>query len=237
MIPWVTVDEARAADGTVLTLARHGGDWEVRWDGFILMASREHGSEDDLARLAFEKAPHAETVLVGGLGLGFSLRATLDLLGPRGKAVVAEQSPAVVEWNRTHVGGLAGHPLDDPRVTVSPGDVRARIAGSRGEWDIILLDVDNGPGSLIHAANAGLYDADGITACRRALRDGGVLAVWAAAPDERYLRRLVRGGFSASAARVPPRKGAGGRKHVVFLAVRSGRPDDRRPAKDPEGRR
>jgi spermidine synthase len=225
VIPWVTVDEVRTGDGTVLTLARHGGDWEVRADGFILMASREHGSEDDLARLAFAKAPHAQTVLIGGLGLGFYLRATLDLLGPRGRVVVAEQSAAVVAWNRAHVGGLAGHPLDDPRVTVGVGDVRARIAESRAAWDLILLDVDNGPAALIHRANAGLYDADGIAAGRRALRDGGALAVWAAAPDERYLRRLQRGGFSASAVRVPPRKGAGGRKHVVFVAAKAaGRP-------------
>lgn len=237
MLPWVTVDEARAGDGTVLTLARHGNDWEVRADGFILMASREHGSEDDLARLAFEKAPHAETALLGGLGLGFSLRATLDLIGPRGRAVVAEQSPAVVAWNRAHVGGLAGHPLDDPRVTVSVGDVRAPIAESRAAWDLILLDVDNGPAALIHPANAGLYDADGIAACRRALKDGGVLAVWAAAPDERYLRRLVRGGFSASAVRVAPRKGAGGRKHVVFLAAKAGATAAHRRPAGPAGRR
>jgi spermidine synthase len=237
VIPWVTVDEARAPDGTVLTLARHGGDWEVRWNGLILMASREHGSEDDLARLAFEKSPHAEAVLIGGLGLGFSLRAALDLLGPRGRVVVAEQSPAVVQWNRVHVGALAGHPLADPRVSVSLGDVRARIAEARAAWDLVLLDVDNGPASLIHRANAGLYDADGIAACRRALRPGGTLAVWAAAPDERYLRRLQRGGFSASAVKVPPRRGAGGRKHVVFLAVRAGDAVGRRPPDRPAGRR
>jgi spermidine synthase len=221
MLPWITLEEARAADGTVLTLARHGTDWEVRADGSVLMSSRAHGSEDDLARLAFAKVPHARTVLIGGLGLGFSLRATLDLLGPRGKAVVAEQSSAVVDWNSTHVGGLAGRPLDDPRVTVRVGDVRERIGEARAAYDLILLDVDNGPSDLIHDANARLYDAMGIEACHVALKKGGVLGVWAGGPDDAYLRRLQHGAFDASAVRVAPRRGEGGRKHVVFVAVKA----------------
>jgi spermidine synthase len=185
------------------------------------MSSRAHGSEEDLARLAFGKAKHARTVLIGGLGLGFSLRATLDLLGPRGKVVVAEQSSSVVEWNRAHVGDLAGRPLADPRVTVRVGDVRERIAEARAAYDLILLDVDNGPAELIHDANARLYDATGVVACHVALREGGALAVWAVGPDDGYLRRLRRSGFDASAVRVAPRPGTGGRKHVVFLAVKT----------------
>jgi spermidine synthase len=221
MLPWITVDETRTADGTVLRLARRGTEWEVLFDGRVLMSNRAHGSEDDLARLAFAKVPRARTVLIGGLGLGFSLRATLDLLGPRGTVVVAEQSSSVVDWNRAHVGDLAGRPLEDPRVAVRVGDVRARIAEARAAYDLILLDVDNGPTALIHAANAGLYDANGIVACHRALTEGGALAVWAAVPDERYLRRLQRSGFDASAVKVAPRPGAGGRKHVVFVAVKT----------------
>ena len=221
MLPWITLDETRTADGTVLTLARRGTEWEVRFDGLVLMSSRAHGSEDDLARLAFAKVPHARTVLIGGLGLGFSLRATLDLLGPRGKVVVAEQSSSVVDWNRVHVGGLAGQPLGDPRVRVQVGGVRERIVEARAVYDLILLDVDNGPAALIHEANAGLYDATGIVACHVALKEGGALAVWAAGPDDNYLRRLQRSGFAASAVRVAPRPGAGGRKHVVFVAVKA----------------
>ncbi len=221
MLPWITVDETRTADGTVLRLARRGTEWEVLFDGSVLMSSRAHGSEDELARLAFAKVKHARTVLIGGLGLGFSLRATLDLLGPRGRVVVAEQSSSVVEWNRVHVGGLAGRPLEDPRVTVRVGDVRERIGEARAAYDLILLDVDNGPDALIHDANAGLYDATGIVACHVALKEGGALAVWAAGPDDRYLRRLQRSGFDASATRVAPRPGAGGRKHVVFVAVKA----------------
>jgi spermidine synthase len=228
MLPWITVDETRTADGTVLRLARRGTEWEVLFDGSVLMSSRAHGSEDELARLAFAKVPHARTVLIGGLGLGFSLRATLDLLGPRGRVVVAEQSASVVEWNRVHVGGLAGRPLEDPRVSVRVGDVAKRIAEARGAYDLILLDVDNGPDALIHDANAGLYDATGIVACHVALKEGGALAVWAAGPDERYLRRLQRSGFDASAVRVAPRPGAGGRKHVVFVAAKAVNRDARR---------
>jgi spermidine synthase len=221
MLPWITLDETQTADGTVLTLARRGTEWEVRFDGSVLMSSRTHGSEEDLARLAFAKVPHARTVLIGGLGLGFSLRATLDLLGPRGKVVVAEQSPSVVDWNRAYVGDLAERPLEDPRVTVRVGDVRARIGEARAAWDLILLDVDNGPGALIHDANARLYDAEGVVACHVALKEGGALAVWATEPDEGYLRRLRRSGFEASAVRVARRPGAGGRKHVVFVAVKA----------------
>jgi len=221
VLPWITVDETRAADGTVLTLARRGTEWEVCYDGLVLMSSRTHGSEDELARLAFAKVPHARTVLIGGLGLGFSLRAALDLLGPRGKVVVAEQSPSVVEWNRTHVGFLAGRPTEDPRVAVRVGDVRQRIAEARAAWDLILLDVDNGPSALVHEANAGLYNAAGIVACHVALKKGGALAVWATGPDDDYLRRLQRSGFEASAVRVAPRPGAGGRKHVVFVALKA----------------
>jgi spermidine synthase len=127
----------------------------------------------------------------------------------------------VVEWNRVHVGGLAGRPLEDPRVSVRVGDVRDRIREARAAYDLILLDVDNGPAALIHEANAGLYDATGIVACHVALKPGGALAVWASGPDERYLRRLQRSGFDASAVRVAPRPGAGGRKHVVFVAVKA----------------
>jgi spermidine synthase len=221
MLPWVAVDETRAADGTRLTLSRRGDEWEVCADGFVLMSSRSHGSEDELARLAFAKVPHARTVLIGGLGLGFSLRATLDLLGPQGRVVLAEQSSSVVDWNRNHVGGLAGRPLEDPRVTVRVGDVRAAIGQARGAYDLILLDVDNGPEALIHQANAGLYDATGIVACHVALKPRGALAVWATATDERYVRRLQRSGFEAAAIRVRRRPGAGGRQHVVYVAVKA----------------
>ncbi len=221
MLPWITVEETRAPDGTVLALLRRGDEWEVCADGFVLMSSRSHGSEDELARLAFARVPEAGTVLVGGLGLGFSLRATLDLLGPHGKVTVAEQSAPVVEWNRTHVANLARRPLEDRRVSVRIGDVRACITEAPAAYDLILLDVDNGPSALIHQANAGLYDAAGVVACHVALKEAGALAVWAAGSDEGYLRRLQRSGFLAEVVPVRRRPGAGGRKHVVFVAVKA----------------
>jgi spermidine synthase len=116
------------------------------------------------------------------------------------------------------VAALAGRPLDDPRVRVETGDVRDAIRRSAGAWDLILLDIDNGPTAMAQASNAGLYDAAGIRSCRRALRAGGVLAVWSTGPDERYVRRLREAGLEAAAHRVPAR-GAGRRKHVIFVGV------------------
>jgi spermidine synthase len=219
MLPWVVVGSTLAPDGTKLVLARRGDEWEISADGYTLMSSRMHGSEEGLARLALERAPRARSVLIGGLGLGYSLRAALDRLPPSARVVVAEFSPAVVEWNRTHVAGLAGRPLDDPRVRVEMGDVGDAIRKAAAAWDVILLDVDNGPTAITQSSNAGLYDAAGIRSCQRALRAGGVLAVWSTEADEGYLRRLRTAGFDATAHSVRPRSGRGGRKHVVFVAV------------------
>lgn len=218
MLPWRVIDKAPTPDGTTLVLARRGDEWEISADRYTIMSSRLHGSEEALAHLAFEKAPTARAVLLGGLGLGYSLRAVLDRLPASGRVTVAELSPAVVEWNRTHVAGLAGHPLDDPRVRVQVGNVLGVIRQASAAWDLILLDVDNGPGAIAQSSNSGLYDAAGVQSCRRALRAGGVLAVWSAGPDEGYLRRLRNGGFDASAQAVFARRG-GRKKHVVFVAA------------------
>jgi spermidine synthase len=219
MLPWIVMGSTLAPDGTKLVLARRGDEWEISADGYTLMSSRMHGSEEELAQLALDRAPRARSVLIGGLGLGYSLRAALDRLPSSARVVVAEFSPEVVEWNRTHVAGLAGRPLDDPRVRVQIGDVGDAIRKATRAWDVILLDVDNGPTAIAQSSNARLYDAAGIRACLGALRTAGVLAVWSTAPDERYLRRLAQGGFTATAHRVRARSGAGGRKHVVFVAV------------------
>jgi spermidine synthase len=219
MLPWIVVGSTLAPDGTKLVLARRGDEWEISADGYTLMSSRMHGSEEELAQLALDRVPRARSVLIGGLGLGYSLRAALDRLPASARVVVAEFSSAVVEWNRTHIGGLAGRPLDDARVRVEIGDVGDAIRKATAAWDVILLDVDNGPTAIAQSSNAGLYDAGGIRSCLRALRKAGVLAVWSTAPDERYLRRLRQGGFTATAHAVRARSGGGGRKHVVFVAV------------------
>jgi spermidine synthase len=217
--PWETVEKALAPDGTEMALAHRDGEWVVRYGGKVLMSSRQHGSEDALAELALKKARHRRAVLVGGLGLGFTARAALERIPTDAKVVVAELTPALVDWNRRLVGKLAGRPLDDPRCRIHVGDVMDRIAEARGAYDAILLDVDNGPGSMVHEDNHRLYGHRGIAACRAALAEGGVLAVWSAHHDEPYLRRLQRGGFEATARVVPARGPAGGLKHVLFVAV------------------
>jgi spermidine synthase len=219
--PWETIETALAPDGTEMALAHRDGEWVVRYGGKVLMSSRQHGSEDALAELALKKARHRRAVLVGGLGLGFTARAALERIPTDSKVVVAELTPALVDWNRRLVGKLAGRPLDDRRCKLHVGDVVDRIAEARAAYDAILLDVDNGPGSMVHEANHRLYGDGGIAACRAALAEGGVLAVWSAHHDERYLKRLQRGGFEATAKVVPARGASGGLKHVLFIAVKA----------------
>jgi spermidine synthase len=185
------------------------------------VSSRAHGSEEALAALALDRVARPRKVLLGGLGLGFTLRAALDRLPADGRAIVAELVPALAAWNRGPVAALAGRPLDDPRVRLQLGDVGARIAEARGAFDAILLDVDNGPAALAHPANDALYGDRGVRACRDALRSGGVLAVWSAGPDASYRARLERAGFAVEGATVPARgAGAGGARHVILLASR-----------------
>ncbi|WP_242346310.1 spermidine synthase [Anaeromyxobacter terrae] len=222
MIPWETIDRARAPDGAELVLSRRGEEWSVRAAGRVLMTSRTHGSEEALAAAALTRARAPRDVLVGGLGLGFTLRAALDRLPPGARVVVAELIPALVLWNRGPLAHLAGRPLDDPRVRVVEGDVLQRIAADRGAWDAILLDVDNGPSALAHPANARLYGEAGVSACRDALRAGGALAVWSAGQDPRYVARLGRAGLAAEAIAAPARGEAGGVRHAVIVGVREG---------------
>jgi spermidine synthase len=228
------VDRSAAPDGAELVLARRDDEWVVRAAGRTLMSSRVHGSEEALAAIALREArPRTSTaprggagegaagrrsVLVGGLGMGFTLRATLDRLPPDARVVVVELVPGLVAWNRGPLAHLAGRPLDDPRVRLQQGDVGRRIAEAKGAYDAILLDVDNGPSALAHPANASLYGDRGVRACADALRPGGVLAVWSAAPDERFRLRLGRAGLDAREERVPARGAQGGVRHVVVLA-------------------
>jgi spermidine synthase len=221
VIPWETVDRARAPDGAELVLARRGDEWAVRAGGHVLMTSRAHGSEEALAAEVLARIAAPRDVLVGGLGLGFTLRAALDRLPAAARVVVAELVPALVAWNRGPVAHLACRPLDDPRVRVAEGDVLERIAASVAAWDAILLDVDNGPAALAHPRTTASTARRG-PACHAALRRGGALAVWSAGQDPRYLARLERAGFAAQAIVAPARGGAGGGRHAVIVAVRGG---------------
>ncbi len=219
MIPWETIARAVAPDGEPLALVRRGDEWVVRAGraNSVLMSSRQHGSEEALAHVAFELFPAVRDVLVGGLGLGFTTRAVLDRLPTEGTVTTAELVPELVTWNRHHVGALARHPLDDARSRVFVGDVRALLDASPGAFDCVLLDVDNGPTVVAHEANASLYTEAGVRACQRALRPGGVLAVWSAGPHPAYRKLLERVGLRADVRPVSVRGGKKGGEHVVFV--------------------
>jgi spermidine synthase len=202
-----------------MSLTRQGSEYVILASGKPLMSSRMHGSEEALAAFGCRNARtrDAPCVLVGGLGMGFTLRATLDVLPPHATIVVAELVPAVVEWNRGPLGPLAGHPLKDARVRIEIGDVAATLRASRDRFDAMLLDVDNGPAAFTASHNTGLYDDAGLAAARAALRPGGVLAVWSAWEDRRFEQRLRYGGFTVQVERVRARLKKGGPRHTIFL--------------------
>lgn len=221
MRPWELLGEARAPDGTLMALTRRSGEYVILAGGESLMSSRMHGSEEALATLGCDTARRvdAPVVLVGGLGMGFTLRAALNLLPPEARVTVAELIPAVVEWNRGPLGPLAYYPLKDPRVRLDQRDVAVVIEEAASAFDAILLDVDNGPAPFTSDGNATLYADRGIATIRRALRPGGVLAVWSAREDRKFEQRLRYGGFRARAERVRGRLRKGGPRHVVFVAT------------------
>ena len=202
-------------------------EYVIHVNGGTLMSSRMHGSEEALATLACRHVRTAERprVLVGGLGMGFTLRATLDLLPPGAIVTVAELVRAVVEWNRGPLAPLAGRPLDDPRVRVKAGeDVGFTLRENPGQFDAILLDVDNGPAAFTELANHGLYTNAGVAAAYAALRGGGTFAVWSAWEDRKFEQRLRFHGFVPEVERVRARLKKGGRWHTIFLGSKPDRP-------------
>lgn len=218
MKPLELLGQTRAPDGTQMTLARRDRELLILAGGKPLMSSRMHGSEQALATLACGRLPAGGAcVLVGGLGMGFTLRATLDLLPDDATVVVAELVPAVVEWNRGPLGPLADHPLRDRRVEVDQRDVADTLRSSPGRFDAILLDVDNGPDAFTSSGNARLYSDAGLSAARTALRGSGVLAVWSAWEDRKFEQRLRYNGFTVEVERVRGRLKQGGPRHTIFL--------------------
>lgn len=217
MQPWIVVDRAPIPKGAELQLARRGDEWVVRAGGHTLMSSRTHASEETLAAWALERVAEPRDLLIGGLGLGFTTRATLDRVPPECRVIVVELSKQLVEWNRTHVADLAKRPLEDERVRVVEDDVLSRIGAASKAYDAIILDVDNGPSALTRSSNKKLYGVSGVAACHRALKLGGVLAVWSAGPDEDYARALEKLHFQAEVKRVTARGPAGGASHVLFF--------------------
>jgi spermidine synthase len=215
--------QAFCRDDTTLKLVRRGNEYIILANGKSLMSSRMHGSEEALAMFGCRRARTLEEpcVLIGGLGMGFTLRATLDLL-PRGATVVvAELVPEVVEWNRGPLAPLAGEPLRDRRVKVEIEDVALTLASRVGQFDAVLLDVDNGPAAFAGAGNDGLYDDRGIGVAYAALKMDGVLAVWSAREDRKFEQRLRHGRFDVEVERVRGRLKKGGPRHIIFLGHKS----------------
>ncbi len=219
MKPWELLGETRTPDGTLLALTRRDREYVILANGKSLMSSRMHGSEEALATIVCRHVATSDThcVLVGGLGMGFTLRATLDALPPTATVIVAELLPKVVEWNRDVLSPLADHPLKDRRVEVIVGDVADTIASSRDRFDAVLLDVDNGPDAFTATANDRLYSDAGLAAIKRSLKSAGIVGVWSAWESRKFQQRLRYAGFDVKVEHVRARLKKGGPHHTIFL--------------------
>jgi len=222
MTPRELLGTAQVPGGQLLSLYRRGRDFMIVLDRNELMSSRMSGSEEALANLTIDRlggraAPH---LLIGGYGMGFTLRAALARLGVDARVTVAELVPEIIDWARGPMAELMAGCLDDPRVTLAMGDVADAIADGRGRYDAILLDVDNGPDGLVRDANDRLYSARGLQGAKAALRPGGVLAVWSAGADAAFTRRLNEAGFAVDEVKVRARSNGKGPQHVIWFARR-----------------
>ena len=223
MIPWLQLDTVSVPGADVqLRLMQRGAEFSMRLGPNELMSSRLSGSEEALATLACRrieavKRPH---LLIGGLGMGFTLRAALAVLGSDARIMVAELVPAVIAWARGPMADIFGDSLDDPRASIREADVVDVIASHGSAFDAILLDVDNGPEGLIRKANDALYDLKGLKAIRRALRPGGVLAVWSSGPNPLFSKRLRAAGFDVNEVAVRATTKRSGSRHVIWFATK-----------------
>jgi spermidine synthase len=220
--PWVLIDTAPLPDGRGdIRLIRRAEEFSIMLGTIALMNSRLSGSEEAMAGLSWNRLTNRTTphMLIGGLGMGFTLRAALAELPATAKITVAELMPAVVTWARGPMAAIFGTCLDDPRVTIKVSDVGKLIKAGKAGYDAILLDVDNGPDGLTVETNDALYSNAGLKAARAALRPGGVLAVWASAPDRAFTQRLGRAGFSVEEERVRANGKGRGARHVIWLAT------------------
>jgi spermidine synthase len=223
MTPRIHLGTALVPGGDQLDLYSRGDDFMIVLDRNELMSTRMNGSEIALAemtldRLAGNAAPH---ILIGGYGMGFTLRAALAMMGTKAQATVAELVPGIIAWARGPMAGVADGCLDDPRVRLHMGDVGAVINGANGAYDAILLDVDNGPDGLTREGNDGLYSAAGLQAAKRALKPGGILAVWSAGSDAKFAKRLEKNGFVVDEVAVRARTNGKGPRHVIWFARKS----------------
>jgi spermidine synthase len=220
MIPRELIGTASVPGGQDLQLFRRGDDFMIVLDRNELMSSRMSGSEEALAvmtcaRLDMARAPH---LLIGGYGMGFTLRAALAGLPPEARVTLVELVPEIIAWARGPMAAMTAGCLDDPRVRLISGDVAAAIGAAQRAYDAILLDVDNGPDGLVRAANDQIYSIRGLALAKAALKPGGVLAIWSAGPDEAFTRRLKHAGFKVEEVSVRARSNGKGPKHVIWFA-------------------
>lgn len=222
MKPWQLLDSAAVPGGGEVRLYQRDDEFSIRADRLELMNSRQHGSEEALAELSCAKIAHRARprVLVGGLGMGFTVAAALSRLGADSQIVVAELVPAVVKWNRGPLAHLAGRPLDDQRVTVREVDVAQILKAERKAFDAILLDVDNGPEALTRGKNNWLYSREGLATAHASLKPSSVLAVWSVAAHAAFGRRLAEAGFQVEESRVRARGPRHGSQHTIWIAQR-----------------
>jgi spermidine synthase len=219
MIARKLIDVAQVPGGEDLRLFRRGADFMIVLDRNELMNSRMSGSEEALARMTLDRlASDAPRLLIGGYGMGFTLRAALASVGPAAQITVAELIPKIIVWARGPMAALSAGCLDDGRVVLVEDDVANLIEHARGSYDAILLDVDNGPDGLVRAANNRLYSARGLAAARQALAPGGILAVWSAGEDPAFKRRLCDAGFEVDEVAVRARSNGKGPRHVIWFA-------------------
>ena len=245
MNPRKKIATAQTPDGGQVVLYQHDRDFSIEINGQDLMNSRQHASELELARLGCAHLDGAKTptILIGGLGMGYTLRQALDLLSPRARVVVGELLGVVVDWNRVFLGDLNSQPLEDERVDLKTGDIVVLISRSPDRFDAILLDIDNGPNAMTDPWNRRLYSHEGIQACRRALREQGCLAVWSAEPSKKFEQRLMNCGFHVRRFRVPAYKGSKAQSRFVWVAsenkknLPSGGGKPRRPHTNDSGKR
>jgi len=213
---------AEVPGGAPLRLVKHGDDFIIMLERNELMSSRMSGSEVALGTMTCDRLRSREqaSVLIGGYGMGFTLRAVLGELGPKARVIVSELVPDIIDWARGPMQSMTGDCLDDPRVEISIGDVSDLIEVSASSFDAIMLDVDNGPDGLTREANNGLYTSTGLAHAWRALKPGGVLAVWSAGADPAFSRRLKQARFDVEEVSMRARPNGKGPLHHLWFATR-----------------